>query len=75
MIRVPPGTMVYDASHDLLLKDLAAAGDRVVAARGGKGGKGNTRFKSATNQAPREFTPGEEGESRGGELGEVRVHD
>jgi GTP-binding protein len=36
----------------------------VIAARGGKGGKGNTRFKSATNQAPREHTPGEEGERR-----------
>jgi GTP-binding protein len=56
--------MVIDDTHDLLLKDLAQPDDRVVAARGGKGGKGNTRFKSATNQAPREFTPGEEGESR-----------
>jgi GTP-binding protein len=64
VIRVPPGTMVFDATHDLLLKDLATPDDRVVAARGGKGGKGNTRFKSATNQAPREHTPGEEGEHR-----------
>jgi GTP-binding protein len=64
IIRVPPGTVVMDAVHGHILKDLAAAGDRVVAARGGKGGKGNTRFKSATNQAPREHTPGDEGESR-----------
>jgi GTP-binding protein len=64
LIRVPPGTMVIDAAHGLVLKDLALPGDRVVAARGGKGGKGNTRFKSATNQAPREHTPGDEGESR-----------
>jgi GTP-binding protein len=64
IIRVPPGTIVFDDTHDLLLKDLAQPGDRVVAARGGRGGKGNTRFKSATNQAPRDFTPGEEGESR-----------
>jgi GTP-binding protein len=64
IIRVPPGTMVFDDTHDLPLKDLAQPGDRVVAARGGKGGKGNTRFKSATNQAPRDFTRGEEGESR-----------
>jgi GTP-binding protein len=64
IILVPPGTMVFDDKHNLLLKDLAQPGDRVVAARGGKGGKGNTRFKSATNQAPRDFTPGEEGESR-----------
>jgi GTP-binding protein len=64
IIRVPPGTIVIDDVHDLVLKDLAAAGDQVIAARGGKGGKGNIRFKSATNQAPREFTRGEEGESR-----------
>ena len=56
VILVPPGTMVIDAKHDLLLKDLAQPGDQVIAARGGKGGKGNTRFKSATNQAPRDFT-------------------
>jgi GTP-binding protein len=56
--------MVIDDTHDLMLKDLAQAGEQVVAARGGKGGKGNTRFKSATNQAPREHTPGEEGERR-----------
>jgi GTP-binding protein len=53
-----------DAVHNLVLKDLATPGERVVAARGGKGGKGNMRFKSATNQAPREFTRGEEGEAR-----------
>jgi GTPase len=64
VILVPPGTMLFDAKHDLLLKDLALPGDRVIAARGGKGGKGNTRFKSATNQAPREFTKGEEAERR-----------
>ncbi|MEM9187175.1 MAG: GTPase ObgE [Planctomycetota bacterium] len=64
LIRVPPGTVVRDAGHDLVLRDLAAAGDRVVAARGGSGGKGNTRFKSATNQAPRESTRGEKGEAR-----------
>jgi GTP-binding protein len=64
IILVPPGTMVFDDTHGLLLKDLAEPGERVVAARGGKGGKGNTRFKSATNQAPRDFTAGEEGESR-----------
>lgn len=64
VILVPPGTMVFDDRHDLLLRDLATPGERVVAARGGRGGKGNTRFKSATNQAPRDFTRGEEGESR-----------
>jgi GTPase len=64
VIPVPPGTMVYDAKHGHLLKDLSPAGESVVAARGGKGGKGNVRFKSATNRAPRQFTPGEPGEAR-----------
>lgn len=64
VIEVPPGTMIYDADHDLLIKDLAAPGDQVIAAHGGKGGKGNTRFKSATNQVPREHTLGGEGEMR-----------
>lgn len=64
IIKVPPGTLITDDVHDIVLKDLATPGDQVVAARGGKGGKGNIRFKSATNQAPREFTRGEEGESR-----------
>lgn len=64
LIRVPPGTVVLDADHNFVLKDLAQAGDRVVAARGGQGGKGNTRFKSSTNQVPRQSTPGGEGESR-----------
>jgi GTP-binding protein len=64
ILRVPPGTVVRDAEHDHVLKDLAAPGDSVVAARGGRGGKGNARFKSPTNQAPREHTPGDEGKSR-----------
>ena len=63
-IRVPPGTVLIDASEGFELKDLAAPGDQVVAAQGGRGGKGNTRFKSATNQAPREFTRGGTGEQR-----------
>jgi GTP-binding protein len=64
VILVPPGTVVADAKHGHVLKDLAAAGDRVVVAQGGKGGKGNVRFKSATNRAPRQFTPGDPGEVR-----------
>jgi len=63
-IAVAPGTIVADAEGGYVLKDLAQDGDSVVAARGGKGGKGNTRFKSATNQAPRQFTRGDEGEQR-----------
>ena len=55
---------MIDRESKLVLKDLAEAGDRVIAARGGKGGKGNAHFKSATNRAPRESTPGERGEVR-----------
>jgi GTP-binding protein len=64
VIRVPPGTVVIDAERGFVLKDLAREGDRVTVARGGKGGKGNTRFKSSTNRAPRQATPGAEGECR-----------
>ncbi len=64
LIPVPPGTVVIDAAHGHVLKDLAVAGDRVIAAQGGKGGKGNVRFKSATNRAPRQSTPGDPGEGR-----------
>ena len=63
-IAVPPGTVIIDAQHGHLLKDLAKEGDQVVVARGGKGGKGNNRFKTATNRAPRQSTPGEPGEIR-----------
>jgi len=64
VIEVPPGTVVMDAKAGFVLKDLTQAGDQVVAARGGKGGHGNTRFKSSTNQAPRRWTSGDEGEHR-----------
>ncbi|MCE5268789.1 MAG: GTPase ObgE [Planctomycetaceae bacterium] len=63
-ILVPPGTVVIDAVHGHVLKDLSPAGEQVVAAMGGKGGKGNIRFKSAVNRAPRQFTPGDPGEIR-----------
>jgi GTP-binding protein len=62
-IDVPPGTIVYD-SRGFVLKDLAKPGDVLIAAKGGKGGRGNMNFKSPTNRAPRQFTKGEEGESR-----------
>lgn len=64
LIEVPSGTIVIDAATGLVIKDLAQEDDTVVAAHGGKGGRGNTRFKSATNQAPRQATQGSEGESR-----------
>jgi GTP-binding protein len=53
-----------DADTGIVLKDLAAEGESVVAAFGGRGGKGNTRFKTATNRAPRQHTPGDPGEVR-----------
>jgi GTPase len=64
IIRVPPGTVVHEADGNFMLKDLTRPGEQVVVARGGRGGKGNAHFKSATNRAPREHTPGGEGESR-----------
>ena len=64
VIPVPPGTLIRDAEHNLLLKDLAEPGQRVCVAKGGRGGKGNTRFKTATNQAPREFEEGLPGQHR-----------
>ena len=62
IIKVPPGTLVIDAKNDFVIKDLKNHGDSVIGARGGRGGKGNTRFKSSTNQAPRDWTPGGSGE-------------
>ncbi len=64
VIYVPPGTIIIDAAKKFVIKDLVGDGESVVAARGGKGGKGNNRFKSSTNQAPRTWTPGSEGETR-----------
>jgi GTP-binding protein len=63
-VRVPSGTIVYDADHGVMLKDLAGANQSVCVAVGGKGGRGNTHFKSPTNQAPRRAEPGEPGQQR-----------
>ncbi|MDO5308156.1 MAG: GTPase ObgE [Planctomycetia bacterium] len=64
VIDVPVGTMVFDKNHDLLLKDLKEDGDSFIVARGGFGGKGNVRFKSATLRSPTMASPGEKGEAR-----------
>ena len=63
-LLVPPGTLVVDEHTGLVIKDLATPGDSIVAARGGAGGRGNLHFKSSTNRAPRQATPGGEGEVR-----------
>jgi GTP-binding protein len=62
-VRVPPGTMVFNAKTDELLCDLVKEGEKYLAARGGKGGRGNTHFKSSTNQSPRRADPGMPGET------------
>ena len=67
-LPVPPGTVVRDAATGELLGEVLAEGDRVLVARGGRGGRGNSRFATATHQAPREWEPGEEGEEREVEL-------
>ncbi len=63
-IRVPVGTMVFDGDTEEAMGDLVAPGAAVLVARGGVHGLGNTRFKSSTNQAPRQFTPGTPGDRR-----------
>lgn len=64
VIEVPPGTILIDAEGGFVLKDLTSEGEQVIAARGGKGGRGNTAFKSSVNRAPRQAEPGAEGERR-----------
>jgi GTPase len=68
VLRLPPGTVVRDADSGEVLGELVEAGDELVVARGGRGGKGNAFFATATNQAPRHHQPGEEGEARRLEL-------
>lgn len=72
VVSVPPGTTVRDAGTSELMGELLAASDRVVVARGGRGGRGNARFASSRNQAPTRWEPGAEGEARRIEL-ELRL--
>ena len=63
-VIVPCGTIVYDIDTGETIGDLVAAGQRLRVAAGGRGGLGNTRFKSSTNRAPRKTTQGTPGEAR-----------
>jgi GTP-binding protein len=58
IVTLPPGTLVFDKDSGEQLADVSESEDRIVVARGGRGGFGNEHFKSATNQTPREATPG-----------------
>ena len=62
ILKVPLGTQVFEEDNKTLIFDFLKVGEKFVAAAGGKGGLGNTRFKSSTNRAPRKFTKGTTGE-------------
>lgn len=64
LIRVPPGTLVRDLDTEKLLSDLVSDGQSVVAAKGGKGGRGNAHFATSTERAPRKYETGQKGEQR-----------
>jgi GTP-binding protein len=63
-LKVPPGTAVYDDASGALVADLVATGQEVMVARGGRGGLGNTHFKTSTHQAPKHAQKGEPGDER-----------
>jgi len=62
-LPVPPGTVLKDAATGKMIGEVLEHGDELLVAKGGRGGRGNTRFKSATHQAPREWEQGGEGEA------------
>tara|TARA_Y100000389_G_C17441450_1_gene508821 strand:- start:1209 stop:2192 length:984 start_codon:yes stop_codon:yes gene_type:complete len=62
ILKVPLGTQVFEEDNKTLIYDFIKTGEEFIAAAGGKGGLGNTRFKSSTNRAPRKFTKGTVGE-------------
>ena len=64
VMKVPPGTQIYEEDGETLLADLTHVGERVTIAKGGNGGFGNAYFKSSTNRAPRKANPGQAGEER-----------
>jgi len=64
LLRVPVGTVLKDLATDEIIADLTYDKQRVLVAKGGRGGLGNINFKSSTNRAPRQFTKGTEGETK-----------
>jgi GTP-binding protein len=64
VLKVPAGTEIYEEDGETLIADLAETGQRVMLAKGGNGGFGNTHFKSSTNQAPRRANPGQPAEEK-----------
>jgi GTP-binding protein len=64
VLKVPPGTQVFDEDRETLIADLTEAGQRVLLAKGGNGGFGNEHFKGPVNRAPRHANPGQPGEER-----------
>ena len=64
IIKVPPGTEIYNENKEILLADLIKQNQKTTLAYGGKGGLGNSKFKSSTNQSPRKFTYGENFEEK-----------
>lgn len=62
VLKLPPGTQIFEEDGETLIADLVKPGDRIVLLKGGNGGFGNARFKSSTNQAPRHANPGQTGE-------------
>lgn len=64
IVPVPPGTLIYIEKEEELIADLTTIGDRYVVCKGGRGGKGNARFRSSRNQAPRIAERGEPGQER-----------
>jgi GTP-binding protein len=65
LLKVPVGTLVYDTDTNQLVHDFSRPDERVVIAKGGRGGRGNARFATSTHQAPREHEDGRPGEDRG----------
>ena len=61
ILKVPVGTQIFEEDNNTLIEDLTKSDQKIIIAKGGKGGLGNVRFKSSTNRAPRKKTDGNKG--------------